>query len=196
MVSAEGCAVATDGSEQQTGSTASAYTVTVHRALKLNKRGSALTNAFMSNFASQAHTITAWVMPEFSYTGDNQLLSSTGSDNYIVAIANYSSSNGGTNIAGDPYLYVKIGSKIAYYLAPGFTKRKWHHVALKRTPYNSSHVTTFQLFIDGTRLTPKTIDKTDTNGNGDTEASEIHVSDAPEITFNELTDPPPAFTSG
>jgi hypothetical protein len=170
---------------------------TTDRVLKLNRRGIVNTDIALDEFATGAHTVSLWVMPEFTFAGRQDLFVSSAAGNtqaYAFGLDNYRNGNGGGGIVGDPVLYVRIGSKVARYLAPTFTKRHWHHVTLRRSA--SFHGTSsFHLFVDGVRLVPKTIMKVDLDGSEKIEEDEITVTNAEEIAFSS-TSPAPTYTTG
>jgi hypothetical protein len=153
-------------------------------ALKLNKRGWMDTDVSMSEFANGPHTVSAWLMPKFVNAFPGDVLASTSNLQYHVGLGDYRSGNGDANTLGDPVLTITIGSKTVMYLAPGFSKRTWHHFVMRRTPATHG-VTTFQLFVDGHHRYPSVVTKNDANHND--------TYDPGEIAFS-LADPLPIFS--
>jgi len=109
------------------------------------------TDLQFSEFFTADHTITAWVMPEFTYNYWTAILGVKGSGTFTVGQGDYRQGNGGFQKSGDPVLWVKFGSSQAWYLAPGYQRRKWNHLAIvHRKLYG---IGTIALYLNGQRLT-------------------------------------------
>jgi len=195
----QACTTPVDLDDERTGESTSALTGTsTDRVLKLNRRGIVDTDVALTEFATAPHTVSLWVMPEFTFAGNNDLLVSNASSSnnaYAIGIDNYRSGNGAAGLVGDPVLFLRVGSKQVRFLAPGFTKRTWHHLAIKRVA-GGFGTTGFYLYLDGIRLVPKVITKVDANGDDDLQPSEVTVANAPQILFTSGADAPPTFSTG
>ena len=73
-----------------------------------------------------------------------------GSGSFRVGQGDYRAGNGGFKKAGDPVLEVELNGAKALYLAPGYQRRKWNHIAIVRG--NSIVGPTLRLFLNGKKL--------------------------------------------
>jgi hypothetical protein len=130
----------------------------VERAWKINQKGYLDTNIDFSSFFGGPHTVMGWVMPEFTYNYSGPIFAENGSGTYLVGQGNYRDGNFVLNedeiIAGDPVLNVSLGGKQVNYLAPGYVKRQWNHIALVRTAADGNGKFTFKLYVNGVLLAP------------------------------------------
>ncbi len=129
-----------------------------YRIMKIAHDGVITTDLSFSELFQGNATLTAWVMPEFVYSKPGAIFGTANGD-FFVGQEDYRKGNGGPNKIGpyvgtDPVLVVRIGNKVARYLASGFERRKWHHLALVRffSPWTKSF--NYYLYLNGQQLTP------------------------------------------
>ena len=101
-----------------------------HKGYRIAHLGQIDTDLKFSEFFSGFHTITAWVMPEFTYNYWAAIIGVNGSGTFTVGQGDYRQGNGDFMKAGDPVLWVQLGTSRALYLAPGYQRRKWNHLAV------------------------------------------------------------------
>lgn len=130
-------------------------TPTSEHAWKISQKGFLDTNVDFASFFNGPHTIMGWVMPEFTFNSYGPIFAESGGGGlYMVGQGDYRNGNGGNQVAGDPVLHVSVGGKSVNYLAPGYKKREWNHVALVRTAADASGIFKFKLYVNGSLLTP------------------------------------------
>ena len=112
------------------------------------------TDLQFSEFFGDSFTLTAWVMPEFTYNRNGAIFGVRmlrGSGWFHVGQDDYRAGNGGFEKGGDPVLEVELNGAKALYCAPGYQRRKWNHIAIMRG--NVMYMgQTLQLFLNGKRL--------------------------------------------
>jgi hypothetical protein len=123
-----------------------------HKGYRIAHYGQIDTDLQFSEFFAGAHTITAWVMPEFAYNDYGPIFGVKGSGSFAVGQGDYRTGNGGYKKAGYPVLSVKVGTMEARYLAPGYQRRRWNHIAVTRARLFDGWV--FLLYLNGQPLTP------------------------------------------
>jgi hypothetical protein len=109
------------------------------------------TDLQFSEFFTADHTITAWVMPEFTYNYWTAIVGVNGSGTLTIGQGDYREGNGGFGKAGHPVLWVKFGGSQALYLASDYQRRKWNHLAIVQRRMHG--VGTIALYLNGRRLT-------------------------------------------
>ncbi|MDC0666156.1 hypothetical protein [Nannocystis radixulma] len=157
-------------------------TPTSEKAWKINQKGYLDTNVNFSSFFNGPHTVMGWVMPEFTFNEAGPIFAENGGGMYVVGQGDYREGTGGFLQTGDPVLHVSIGGKSVNYLAPGYKKREWNHIALVRTAADANGNYQFKLYVNATLLTPMQI--VEVNG-------EKQVQNVDEIWFGP-TSPMPA----
>jgi hypothetical protein len=163
-------------------------TPSIERAWKLDQKGFLDTTLAMSSFFNGPHTVMGWVMPEFTANHVGPIFAENGGGVYVVGQGDYlqgtggATGPGGVQLGTDPVLQVSIGGLWRYYLAPGYKKREWNHIALVRTAPDANGDYKFQLYVNGTLLTPMWIVGPD---------NAQQVQSASEITFGP-TNPMPS----
>jgi hypothetical protein len=110
------------------------------------------TDLKFSEFFAGEHTISAWVMPEFTYSDKAPIFGVNGTDSFAVGQGDYRTGNGGYMKAGDPVLWIKVNGMEAKYLAPGYRRRNWNHIAVTRARLFDGWV--FLLYLNGQLLYP------------------------------------------
>jgi hypothetical protein len=138
---------------------------------KLNEKGFIDTDLRMSDFFGAAFTISAWFMPEYTSCYYGPIFGESGGGYFVVGLGDYRRGDGGFLDGGSPVLYMKVGNKEAFYLAPGLTKRAWNHLAVVRTTLSRGGSHTFHLYLNGQRLQPSS------NANG-------AITPQPDISFS------------
>ena len=136
------------------GEHAAAIDITRKAYRNIAHNGQIETDLQMSEFFNSSFTLAAWVMPEFTYNWKGAIFAVDqlpGSGSFWVGQGDYWSGNGGFEKAGDPVLEVKLNGVSALYLAPGYERRKWNHIAISRG--NTMFVgPTLQTFLNGKKL--------------------------------------------
>ena len=118
---------------------------------KVSHRGMIDTDLQLSSFFSQAHVVAAWVMPEYVYNDAGAIFASS-EGVFSLGHGDYRRGDGGYRRSGSPVLELRVGQKRALYLAPGYRKRRWNHVALVRGAADSGGTYSFELYVNGERL--------------------------------------------
>ena len=138
-----------------TGDSVAAFDIT-RKAYRIAHNGQVDTDLQFSEFFGDSFTLTAWVMPEFTYNWNGAIFTVKGlpgGGTFQVGQGDYRSGNGGYLQAGDPVLEVKLNGAKALYLAPGYQRRQWNHIAVVRV--NAMYVgPILQLYLNGKKLQP------------------------------------------
>ena len=132
---------------------AAAFDIT-RKAYRIAQNGHVDTDLQFSEFFGDSFTLAAWVMPEFTYNWNGAIFTVKGlpgSGTFQVGQGDYRAGNGGFDKAGDPVLEVKLNGATALYLAPGYQRRKWNHIAIVRGNVMFAGPT-LQLFVNGKKL--------------------------------------------
>ena len=123
-----------------------------HKGYRIAHLGHIDTDLRFSEFFGGANTISAWVMPEFTYNDKGPIFGVNGGGSFIVGQGDYRAGNGGYKLPGSPVLWIRINGMEAKYLAPGYRKRGWNHIAVVRTQLFGSWI--FLLYLNGQQLFP------------------------------------------
>ena len=147
------------------GEFVTAFEIT-RKAYRIAHNGQIDTDLQFSEFFGNSHTLTAWVMPEFTYNWNGAIFGVKGlrgSGSFQVGQGDYRSGNGGFKKAGDPVLEVKLNGARALYLAPGYQRGKWNHIAVVRADVMYAGPM-LQLYLNGKKLQAFTRVQTGTDG--------------------------------
>ena len=79
-----------------------------YKGYRIAHLGQIDTDLKFSEFFAGAHTISAWVMPEFTYNDKGPIFGVNGSGTFVVGQGDYRTGNGGYKKAGDPVLWIRI----------------------------------------------------------------------------------------
>lgn len=135
------------------GESAAAFDIT-RKAYRIAQNGHVDTDLQFNEFFGDSFTLTAWVMPEFTYNWNGAIFTVKGlpgSGTFQVGQGDYRAGNGGFEKAGDPVLEVELNGAKASYLAPGYQRRKWNHIAIVRGNVMFAGPT-LQLYVNGKKL--------------------------------------------
>jgi hypothetical protein len=172
------------------GDDAAAVEIT-RKAYRIAQNGQIDTDLPFSRFFDDSFTISAWVMPEFTYNWKGAIFTVNGvrgSGSFRVGQGDYRAGNGGVDKVGDPVLEVELNGIRALYLAPGYQRRKWNHIAIVRG--NAMYVgPTLRLFLNGKKL------QAFTRVNVGTQEDPVYVfNPALDISVSQAGSPEPAGT--
>jgi hypothetical protein len=130
----------------------------VRKGYRIASYGKIDTDLQFSEFFSSAHTISAWVMPEFTKNWYSPILSNA-AGTFFVGQGDYDTGNGGYLSGGVkkvpecPVLRVNVGATQALYRWCNYERRKWNHIAVVRAPMlGFPGWWEFRLYVDGARL--------------------------------------------
>lgn len=132
-------------------------------AYRFGARNHVDTSLAFSEFFDGPFTLGAWVMPEFQNNYYGPVFSVSGTGEFSVGAGNYeegdapfyntkATGGGPAAVPGNPVLAIRVADQTKFYLAPGWTKNRWHYLAVVRTPTDASSKYSFQLYLDGERL--------------------------------------------
>lgn len=119
---------------------------------KIDRQGYLDTDLELAELFAGPSTIAAWVMPEYTYNDYGSIFAAADGGPFVLGQGDYRQGNGGYKTGGDPVLFLQVGPKTAYYLAPNYKRRAWNHVALVHADDDAT--SSFHLFVNGERLTP------------------------------------------
>jgi hypothetical protein len=95
----------------------------------------------------------AWFMPQYPYAYEGPIFAENGTGIFSVGQGDCRSGDGGFLDAGDPVLFVQLGSKKVIYLVPEFKRDVWQHIAVVRKS------NTLKLYVNGIYKTPVKVNK-------------------------------------
>lgn len=101
-----------------------------------------------SEFFGGNHTIAFRFMSQYPYGPAGPMLAENGAGTFFVGHGDYRWGSGGFKTAGDPVLYVQVGSATRTYEVADLEPERWEHLAIVRDGNQ------FKLYLNGTHVAP------------------------------------------